>query len=66
MALFTFLLVIAAFIWLSNVGKRAKREEQFKKLSAKQKAAAATAHRRRQKEIDEQITVILPTIRNDK
>ena len=66
MALFTFLLVIAAFIWLGNTGKRARQDEQHKKLSARQKAAAAAAHRRRQKEIDEQITVILPTIRNDK
>lgn len=65
MALLVVVLIIATFLWLGRVGKRAKRQDQYGKLTAKAKETEASKDRYKRQMDDELIATILPTIRND-
>lgn len=65
------LLVIILGIWLISAftikGKKARERQAFNKLSSTDNKEKVVAERqRKQQETDELITVILPTINNDK
>ena len=65
MALAAFIAVIIVMLGLGSKGKKARQHDAFKQQSPGSLAKSASEHRRRQQEIDEQITIILPTIRNE-
>lgn len=66
MALLILIITISSMILLARVGKRAKERESRHELSKVNKKKDLFEHQRTQKEVDELITVILPTIDSSK
>ena len=65
MALAIFIGIIIILMWLGNKGKQARASAEYEKLSPKDKMKVTEMDRRRKKDDEELITVILPTINND-
>ena len=66
MELAIIILVTSTIIILAKKGSHAKAREQSNDLSKNEKDIALSERQRKQQEIDELITVVLPTINNDK
>ncbi|OIP86289.1 hypothetical protein AUK57_00760 [Candidatus Saccharibacteria bacterium CG2_30_41_52] len=60
------IVVVLIITILAKTGSHAKAREQSNNLSKNEKDIALDEHQRKQQEIDELITVVLPTIKNDK
>lgn len=58
--------IIATLAILASVGKKIKKKEEFNKLSANDKKKIVTERSQEEREAEEIITVILPTINHDK
>jgi hypothetical protein len=66
MAIVILILAILLMFMLAKRGRDVKAREAFNKLPTSDKKKVTARRLRKQQEIDELITVILPTIRNDK
>lgn len=55
-------IIIATLAILANAGHRSRKRKESNKLSVKNKNEIVAEHQRKQRESDEIITVILPTI----
>lgn len=66
MELAIIILVTLIVIVIAKIGSQAKAREQSNDSPKNEKDIALSERQRKQQEIDELITVVLPTINNDK
>ena len=65
MALLIIILLLWLMFYLARIGKKDRVQDKLTRQSASDSARADAERQRSNKEIDDQITIILPTIRNE-
>ncbi|CAN5433715.1 hypothetical protein BH10PAT3_BH10PAT3_0870 [soil metagenome] len=63
MVIMLIIAIIIVMLWLAKKGRQARERDKFKVQSASERSRKNAEHQSKQQEIDELITVILPTIR---